>query len=405
MQRVVTYDRRTAADVLNAIDRFCDYHDMFIGKRPQDLLDTGVFFRGPWDIFPREFIEKHLLPVARAYGHEAGSYKLRQKIAEVENRRHGTSYTVDNVCIVPGAWAGLVLAIEETMELRGGKHCGQHFAVIGPTLYQMFHRPIRDYGMEVFAYDYIKAGRPHVPQTMAELDEVFTAKPRAIIISNPNNPDGVFFPTSLLKEVIERASQDGVYIVIDEMQNCFVAQGAGLRYGPWIHQPHVIRLDSPAKRYGLAQHRVGWCIADPKCLGDRRSGIIGRMSSFIANAPKDLDDILPLLIDLDMQKPDFLLELEESLRQREQYVYKRLAQMSGVQEVYRREGCVNIAFRTQFSGDDLALAKQLIERKTLMMPASGYGYNPEDAVLRLTFTQDMKRIEHGLDSLEAVLNG
>ncbi|MEX0649803.1 MAG: pyridoxal phosphate-dependent aminotransferase [Candidatus Andersenbacteria bacterium] len=376
---------------------------MFEGKEPQDLLDTGVFFRGPWDIFPKEFMEKHLLPTARAYGHEAGAFRLREKIAEVENRKHNTAYTVANVAIVPGAWAGLVLSIEEAMGLESGQYRREHIAVIGPTLYQMFQRPIRDYGMRVIAYDYVLSGHHHVPQTMNEMEEVFSDKPRTIIISNPNNPDGVFFPANLLREVIERAAQEDIVIIIDEMQNCFTSEGACLGYEQWIEQPHVVRLDSPAKRFGLAQHRVGWVITSPELLGTRRSGIIGRMSSFIANAPKSLDVILQALLDLDGPKPDFLLEVEASLREKEYYVRERLSVIPEVVEVYPRGGCVNVAFKVDFDGDDLTLAGKLMERKTLMMPASGYGYNPTDNVLRITFTQDLEHIERGLDNLETVL--
>lgn len=95
--------------------------------------------------------------------------------------------------------------------------------------------------------------------------------------------------------------------------------------------------------------------------------------------------------------------IASQVEQNESYVRFRLSNIPQVQEIYPREGCVNIAFRTEFDGDDLALAAALLKKQTLMMPASGYGYGSCDSVMRITFTQPEQQLERGLDALEAVL--
>ena len=81
--------------------------------------------------------------------------------------------------------------------------------------------------MDVVAYDFVIPELRHVPESMEDIEDVFRIKPKAIVIFNPNNPDGVYFPKELLEQTIKRCENEGVYAIIDEMQNFFPNEGVG----------------------------------------------------------------------------------------------------------------------------------------------------------------------------------
>ncbi|MBU0569831.1 pyridoxal phosphate-dependent aminotransferase [Candidatus Micrarchaeota archaeon] len=407
------YLRRTSSDILGAVALFCKYHDLLhkeiIKGNIRSSLDRGAFVR-PQDVLSANILK--LLGEERrsdsfAYGPEKGDEKLREKIAEVENIRHGTSYSINDVAMMPGAWSGLEFAIHEILKLERGNFEKKPVAVIGPTLYQMFHNPINYLGINVIGYDFVVPNTTHIP-TLEDIDAIFEEKPKIIVVSNPNNPDGLYLPNNILKEMIERGRDEGGYIIVDEMQNCFPKnKGKELQYGSWIQSPNVVRVDSPSKKYALAEYRVGWVIADSNLLGDRMHGITGRMSGMMGNAARAANTALAYIMTKEIEKLesgiDFLEDVRRDLLEKEKQVLERLASNSGIKKVFSRDACINLTVQTNFHGTDIELAQKLMKKGTLIMPASGYGYRPEDAVLRITFAERNEKINHALDCLQSVL--
>lgn len=409
------YIRRTPSDIVEAVRHFCQYHDTFHrylqqGGKIESALDRGAF-RRPQDLLPPEALR--LLGEGQrsnsyAYGPEAGDPKLRDKIAEVENRHHGTNYTQKNIAIMPGAWAGLEFALEEILNLEGGRIDSGKVIVIGPTLYQMFHRPIRFLGVETIAYDFVIPETEHIPTSMEDLEDIFREKPKAIVISNPNNPDGRYFPMPLLHELVERAAREKVFILLDEIQNSLPRDGVGLCYGPWIQAPHVLRMDSPSKRYALAEHRVGWVIADEKLLGlTRMDGIVGRMSGMMGNAPRAANTLLLYLMEKELEKfsssIDFLQAQWDELRKKEQYILDRLRTVPKIKRVLMPDACINVTIELNRPETDMVFAERLMHAGTLLMPSSGYGYDPEMCTFRITFAERDEKLKHSMDVLTSVL--
>lgn len=421
MPKEKTYIKKTSEDILKVVALFCKYHDLMEAEkeRIQSSLDRGAFVR-PQDLWLDAVPELHEVldlvgPKKRsdsnAYGPESGDYNLRTKIAQVENLRHETLYTAQNIAMMPGAWGALELTIEELFNLRKGRLEQGTLAVIGPTLYQMFRHPIDKLGINTVAYDFVKPDSEHIPTTMSDLEEIFAEKPKAVVITNPNNPDGKYLSTNLLKEIVQRAEKNKIYVVLDEIQNLFGQNGKGeLRYGPWIQSPYVIRLDSSSKHYALAEYRVGWVIAEPHLLGKRTNGkgIVGRMSDFMGNAPRAANTALNYIFDKELEKlqtgEDFLAKAWEELKQKKEYVLDRLNKMSYIKSIIEPDACVNLTVRVNYRGTDLQFAEELMKEGTLIMPASGYGYRPEDTVLRITFAERPEKLKHSLDTLERVLS-
>ena len=397
------YYKRNSKDIVNAIQFFCEYHHVlnkYIEKGIiKSSVDRGAYVR-PQDLLPNEMLEL-LGPKknshSNAYGPEAGDIALRDKIAQLENKKHGTNYTLENISMMPGAWAGLEFCIEEIMSFSNNKKV----AVIGPTLYQMLYRPIAHLNLDVVAYDFVKPGYSHVPESIKDLEDLFAENPKIIVITNPNNPDGKYIDSDLLKEIIERCEKENIYIIIDEMQDTLNKKS--LNYGPWIQKPNVVRVDSISKKYALAEYRVGWAIGDAKLLGDRLQGVTGRMSSLMGNAPRAPNTAVIDIMDKELAGSNFLKQKKEETEEKKNYILSRLKKMKKVKQILEPDACVNITIQVDYPGTDMQLAKELMKKGTLIMPASGYGYNTEDCFLRITFAERLEKLKHSMDALETVI--
>ncbi len=150
---------------------------------------------------------------------------MRENIAELDNLKFNTNYKAENIVLVAGAWCGVEIVIEELAKLENGNIEKLNIAVIGPTHYQLFQRPIEVLGVEVTGYDFTNFDRS-TPIDWNELEDILATNPDAIFITNPNNPNGEYFPADLLKKLIETCEQKGIYVIIDEMQDFLERDGS-----------------------------------------------------------------------------------------------------------------------------------------------------------------------------------
>jgi len=413
---VITKEKRYVvknfADILKSVDSFCNYYHLikkYIDqKKIKSSLDRGAFARP-------QFILNHELysllghkrdKLSYAYGPEIGDITVRDKICNLENLKYNTSYLPENIAIVAGAWSGVELVVEELAELKKGKTKNIIVAVIGPTHYQMFHRAINILGVNVVGFDFIKPFEGSTPINTGEIDDVLKINPNVVFITNPNNPNGEYFPSDLLKYLIDKCYAKGIYVVIDEIQDFFVSGKFGLNYDKWIQLPNVIRIDSFSKRRGIAEYRVGWVIADKKILGDRLKGVIGRLSGLMGNAPRAANTLICKLLDLEESRVktgvNYFTSAEVSLTRRENYLIKRLKTMPSV-EIFPRQACINLTVKIKIPKTDFEFAKDLMDKGTLIMPCGGYGYSPKDVVMRITFAERWSKLKHSMDALKLVL--
>lgn len=96
------------------------------------------------------------------------------------------------------------------------------------------------------------------------LEDAVSTRTRAILLCNPNNPDGLVPTASELRSVIQIASRHNLAVVADESYQRFVYDGrqftplASLR----DEYPNVITVTSLSKNYAFANWRLGY-IAGP----------------------------------------------------------------------------------------------------------------------------------------------
>lgn len=104
--------------------------------------------------------------------------------------------------------------------------------------------------------------------TIAAVASAVTPRTRALVITNPSNPTGAVYPKALLVALSEFCAAKAIYLILDEAYleyNFSENESFPSRiYSPHL-QPHVIKLHTMSKAFGLAGWRVG-CVTYPRDL-------------------------------------------------------------------------------------------------------------------------------------------
>ncbi len=94
------------------------------------------------------------------------------------------------------------------------------------------------------------------------LESLVTARTRAIVICNPNNPTGARFAAEDVEAICRVASRSGAWVISDE-----IYRGAELDNvetpTAWGRYERVIVTSGLSKAYGLPGLRIGWVVGPP----------------------------------------------------------------------------------------------------------------------------------------------
>ena len=142
------------------------------------------------------------------YMSNAGYEDVRQTIAESLNKRFGTNFSFKNLIMTVGAASGLNIILKSIL------NPGDEVIVFAPYFVE-YNAYVRNYDGNVVVIS------PDTETFMPKLDEFeakITAKTKAVIINNPNNPTGVVYDEATIKAmaaILEKKEKEfGTSIVL-----------------------------------------------------------------------------------------------------------------------------------------------------------------------------------------------
>ncbi len=188
---------------------------------------------------------------ATHYGPSAGLPEAREAIARYVRETRGVDVGPDSVVITPGAKPIMFFTI---------------FALVDPGDEVIYPNP----GFPIYeSVIRFVGGRP-VPIPLREsndfrvdveeLKSKVTDKTKLIIINSPHNPTGAILHRKDLEVVAQLASENGIYVLADEIYSELVYDGSFqsiLHANPDVLS-HVILLDCMSKTFAMTGWRLGW---------------------------------------------------------------------------------------------------------------------------------------------------
>ncbi len=101
-------------------------------------------------------------------------------------------------------------------------------------------------------------GNDFVPEP-AEIERLITARTRAVVIINPNNPTGAVYPGPTLEKIARIAEKHRLIVLADEIYDQILYDGAQfVPMATLVHDTLCCTLSGLSKVYRACGYRVGW---------------------------------------------------------------------------------------------------------------------------------------------------
>ena len=250
------------------------------------------------------------------YADSEGILELREAIVEKESQK-GLSISVEDVLVTNGISEGLDMVAASIVEPN------TEVLMPGPY-YPPYASYVKFYGGKPIEFKLTDDGTPDLDDIKSKI----TAKSRALCVINPNNPTGEVFDGKSLKQLIDIAAENDMYIVCDEIYDKLVFDKEFTGIGKVAKDAAVILLNGFSKVYLMTGWRCGYICMNSNCqkLENIRNNIPKLARVRIAtNLPVQKAAVAAL------QGPqEYIAETVTKLKNRRDLVVKRLNEIDGI---------------------------------------------------------------------------
>jgi len=338
----------------------------------------------------KAFVQQKIAEGACAkYSLTPGLPQLRELIAE-SLLREGMHYDPDSEIIVTcGSIEGIAAALL-TLTQPGDE-------VILPTpSYASYQEVVRMAGCtprfaalreeDNFAFD------------LDAFEHCLSARSRAILYCNPNNPTGTVFSQAETLALVELAERHRLFLVIDEAYKDFVYSKEPY-YSPaqlTAARSHVLRVFTFSKAYGMTGWRVGYLHADARITRE----ILKVHDALVTCAP--VVSQYAAIAALEYGE-SHLVTFRRAFKERRDRTLEHLDALSHVFDYQKPEGAYFVFPRVKDpvprARDSRRLAHDILENaKVALVPGIAFGPSGE-AHLRLNFGREPSDIDAAFERL------
>ena len=322
------------------------------------------------------------------YSTSEGLLELRQEIAKKENAK-GLSIGADEILITNGVSEGLDMVISSIVEE------GDEVLLPGP-----YYPPYASYvrlhgGVPVeFAVD-LNNSTPDIDDIKSKI----SPKTVAICLISPNNPTGVVFNEKALKELVDIANQNNLYIICDEIYDQIVFDEKFVGIGKVAGDSPVIVLNGFSKVHLMSGWRIGYIAFNqsPK-LEALREHLPKLARVRIATSLPVQHAALESL----RGPQDYISNFVAEIKKHRDLVIKRLNEMPGL-SCPTPKGAF-YAFPkiedNRFGTDKEFVTKLLEEKGVLTVHGSGFGEQYGSGHFRLVYLPDLKILDSAMNKIE-----
>ena len=322
------------------------------------------------------------------YAPSEGLPELRDLISQKEHKK-GLSVSSDDILVTNGVSEGLDMIMSSIVEE------GDEVLLPGPY-YPPYASYIRLHGgipIE-FAVD-LDNSTPDIDDIRSKI----TPKTIAICLISPNNPTGVVFNEKALKDLVDVANENNLYIICDEIYDQIVFDEKFVGIGKVAGTSPVILLNGFSKVHLMSGWRIGYiAFNNSPALEQLRENLpkLARVR-ISTNLPVQHAALESL-----RGPQEYISKFVSELKTRRDLVVKRLNSMPGL-------SCTNpkgafYAFpkieQNKFDSDKEFVMELLNSKGVLAVHGSGFGKQYGSGHFRLVFLPNLNVLDSALDKIE-----
>ena len=322
------------------------------------------------------------------YSTSEGLLELRQEIAKKENAK-GLSITSEEILVTNGVSEGLDMVISSIVEE------GDEVLLPGP-----YYPPYASYvrlhgGIPVeFAVD-LNNSTPDIDDIKSKI----TSKTVAICLISPNNPTGVVFNEKSLKELVDVANQNNLYIICDEIYDQIIFDEKFVGIGKVAGDSPVIVLNGFSKVHLMSGWRIGYIAFNQSSkLDELRENLPKLARVRIATSLPVQHAALESL----RGPQDYINNFVSEIKKRRDLVVKRLNEMPGL-SCPTPKGAFYAFPKIEDNkfGTDKEFVTKLLESKgVLTVHGSGFGEQYGSGHFRLVYLPSLEILDSAMNKIE-----
>ena len=326
------------------------------------------------------------------YSSSEGLLELREEIAKKEAAK-GLSVSSDEILVTNGVSEGLDMVISSIVEE------GDEVLLPGPY-YPPYASYVRLHGGIPVEFGV------NLDNSTPDIDDIkskITDRTVAICLISPNNPTGVVFNEKSLKELIDVANQNNLYIICDEIYDQIIFDEKFVGIGKVAGNSPVIVLNGFSKVHLMSGWRIGYIAFNQS----------PQLEAIRENLPKlarvRIATSLPVqhaALESLRGPQDYIFNFVNQIKKHRDLVVKRLNEIPGL-------SCPNpkgsfYAFpkiETDKFGNDKEFVTKLLESKgVLTVHGSGFGEQYGSGHFRLVYLPDLQTLESAMNKIEEFVN-
>lgn len=320
------------------------------------------------------------------YMSNSGYEQVRQAVAGDLNEKYGASYTMEDILMTVGAAGGL------NCVLRTLLNEGDEVVCFAP-----FFSEYRSYTMNFKGkLVVVPADTTNFQLNLPALSKLITARTKALIINNPNNPSGVIYSAetlAALQDILAKAeAQIGhpIYVISDEPYRELAYDGYTVPFMPSVVKNSIICY-SFSKSLSLPGERIGYLALSKDVDGyDELApalAVANRCLGFV-NAPS----LMQLAVSKCLKEKTDVAAYDRNRR----LLYDSLTKLGF--ECVKPQGAFYLFVKSPVA-DEAAFVAAAKKHHLLLVGASGFGCA---GYVRIAYCVSYEMIERSLPAFEAL---
>ncbi len=371
-------------------------HARELEKKGKDMIYLNIGdpvlydFKTPKHI--KEALSKAVLSDQNNYAPSEGIKELREVVSEKEKDK-GLSANPNDVLITNGVSEGVDMVMASILEP------GDEILVPGPC-YPPYSSYAKLYGGKPVEYRSVEEDgwMPDLDDLKARIND----KTVAITVINPNNPTGAVYNGKVLKELVQIAAENDLYLICDEIYDKIVFDQEFVSIAEYAKDAPLIMLNGFSKVYLMTGLRLGYICMNSSCsmLDDLRENIPKLARVRIAsNTPVQIAAVEAL-----RGPQDHIRDMVSKLRIRRDHLMKRLDAIDGI-TCAQPEGAfyvfpkINLK-NTRWKSDADFVIELLNTTGVVTVHGSGFGKEYGSDHFRIVYLAPVEIIEEAMDRLE-----
>ncbi|ASJ08747.1 alanine aminotransferase [Thermococcus siculi] len=367
-------------------------------KKGVKVIRLNIGDPGQYDFQPPEHMREAYCKAIQEghnyYGPSEGLPALREAIVQRERNKNGVDITPDDVRVTA--------AVTEALQFIFGAllNPGDNILVPSPS-YPPYTGLVKFYGG--IPNEYLTVEEDGWQPDIDDIRKKINERTRAIAVINPNNPTGALYEKKTIKALLDLAGEYDLPVISDEIYDLMTYEGKHVSPGSLTKDVPVIVMNGLSKVYFATGWRLGYFYyVDPEDKLAEVREAIDKMARIriCPNTPAQFAAIAGLTGPM-----DYLDEYMAKLRERRDYIYRRLTEIPGI-STQKPQGAFyifpKIEERSRWKSDKEFVLDALNEAHVLFVHGSGFGYAGEWH-FRIVFLPPVEILEEAMDSFEAFM--